>query len=169
MLEELIQAASFYAFAGLAVLAAVGAVFGKNLLHCALLLTLTFLCVAGLYFWLDAGYIGAAQALIYAGAVAVLIIMGIMITRRKDMAHSNPDRRNRFAALLLSCVLCGVLLVVFVATPIAQAVKPVLEDTVSAIADLLLLKYVLSFEIAAVLLLAAMLGAIVLAKGADEQ
>lgn len=168
-MSELAQTALFYLLAAVTLVAALGVALGRNLVHSALSLTVSFLGVAGIYLLLYADFLAAVQILVYAGTVAILIALGIMLTRRASMDHSNPDRsgRSRILAALLALGFAG--LVGCAASSVAwpEATAPT-WDTVSALAELMLGKYVLAFETAAVLLLAAMLGAIVLAKGADE-
>lgn len=166
---DLIMAGVFYALAGLAVLGALGVVLGRNIVHSALCLTASFIGVGCLYIFLSADFMGAVQILVYGGAVAILIVMAIMLTRREDMAHSNPSRSlpHQLAALIVAgmfllAMAAGALMSPFQTAPVD------LGDTVTGLADLMLTKYVLPFEIAAVLLLVAMIGAIILAKGVDE-
>ena len=166
---SLIGAGVFFLFAGLALLFACGVVFLRNVVHSALSLTATFICVACLYLSIDADFMGAVQILVYGGAVAVLIVMAIMLTRRDDMAHSNPSRglfRHAAAAAVTGLFLLG-MAAVAVLSPFRPAPQS-LGDAAPGLADLMLTHYVLPFEVAAVLLLMAMIGAIVLAKGADE-
>ena len=114
-------------------------------------------------------FMGAVQFLVYGGAVAILIVMAIMLTRREDMAHSNPSRSipHQLAALVVAGMFLLAMAAVALLSPFQTA--PVDHgDTVTGLADLMLTKYVLPFEVVAVLLLIAMIGAIILAKGADE-
>ena len=166
---SLIEAGVFFLFAGLALLFACGVIFFRNVVHSALSLTATFICVACLYLSIGAAFMGAVQILVYGGAVAVLIVMAIMLTRRDDMAHSNPSRslfRHAAAAAVTGLFLLGMAAVALL-SPFRTAPQS-LGDAAPGLADLMLTHYVLPFEVAAVLLLMAMIGAIVLAKGADE-
>ncbi len=166
----LIEAGVFFLFAGLALLFACGVIFFRNVVHSALSLTATFICVACLYLSIGADFMGAVQILVYGGAVAVLIVMAIMLTRREDMAHSNPSRgllRHVVAAAVAGIFLLG-MAAVTILTPFHSAPQP-LGDAAPGLADLMLTHYVLPFEVVAVLLLIAMIGAIVLAKGAEER
>ena len=178
--ESLIEAGVFFLFAGLALLFACGVIFFRNVVHSALSLTATFICVACLYLSIGAAFMGAVQILVYGGAVAVLIVMAIMLTRRDDMAHSNPSRglfRHAAAAAVTGLFLLGMAAVAvlspFRPAPQSRIFRSTLPpqsrgDAAPGLADLMLTHYVLPFEVAAVLLLMAMIGAIVLAKGADE-
>ena len=167
---SLIEAGIFFLFAGLALLFACGVIFFQNVVHSALSLTATFICVACLYLSIGADFMGAVQILVYGGAVAVLIVMAIMLTRRDDMAHSNPSRG--LLQHVAAAVVAGMFLLAMAAVALLspfQSVPQSLGDAAPRLADLMLTHYVLPFEVAAVLLLIAMIGAIVLAKGADER
>ena len=166
---DLIQAGIFYALAGVAVLSALGVVLCRNVVHSALLLTASFIGVGCLYLYTAADFMGAVQFLVYGGAVAILIVMAIMLTRREDMAHSNPSRSLLHQAGA-AIVAGGFLLTMALAALLSpfQEAPAALGDSVTGLADLMLTKYVLPFEVAAILLLVAMIGAIILAKGADE-
>ncbi|MBR5163173.1 MAG: NADH-quinone oxidoreductase subunit J [Schwartzia sp.] len=166
---DLIEAGVFFLFAGLSLLFACGVVFFRNVVHSALSLTASFICVACLYISIGADFMGAVQILVYGGAVAVLIVIAIMLTRRENMAHSNPSRgflQHAGAAVVTGLFLLG-MAAVAVLSPFRSAPQP-LGDAAPGLADLMLSHYVLPFEVAAVLLLVAMIGAILLAKGADE-
>ena len=113
-------------------------------------------------------YTGQLMA-IFAVAVAVLIVMAIMLTRRDDMSHSNPSRSlfyHAAAAAVTGLFLLG-MAAVAILSPFHSAPQS-LGDAAPGLADLMLTHYTLPFEVTAVLLLIAMIGAIVLAKGADE-
>ena len=87
---SLIATGVFYALGTVALLGAMGVVFFRNVVHSALSLTASFIGIGCLYIFLSADFMGAVQFLVYGGAVAILIVMAIMLTRRDDMAHSNP-------------------------------------------------------------------------------
>ena len=165
----LINAAIFFSIAGICVLGALGVIFWRNLIHSALCLTLSFVALGCLYIFLDADFLGAVQIMVYGGAVAILLVMGIMFTRRSDMAHSNPSRGllPHLMAVVVSSGFLLVMTVVSLTTPFRNGSAPA-GDTASGLADLMLTRFSLPFEVVAVLLLAALIGAIVLAKGVDE-
>lgn len=166
---SLISAGVFYVLGTVALLGALGVVFFRNVVHSALSLTGSFIGIGCLYIFLSADFMGAVQFLVYGGAVAILIVMAIMLTRREDMAHSNPSAGILAqAGALVVAGLFGLLMagVAFLSPFLPEPTT--FEDTVTGLADLMLTKFILPFEVAAVLLLMAMIGAIVLAKGADE-
>ena len=166
---NLISAGVFYALAAVALLGAMGVVFFRNVVHSALSLTASFIGIGCLYIFLSADFMGAVQFLVYGGAVAILIVMAIMLTRRDDMAHSNPSAGllTKIGALVVAGLFALLMAGVTFLSPFSAAPTD-LGDTVAGLADLMLTKFVLPFEVAAVLLLIAMIGAILLAKGVDE-
>ena len=89
---DLILAGIFYALAGVAVLSAFGVVLCRNIVHSALLLAASFIGLGCLYIYLGADFMGAVQFLVYGGAVAILIVMVIMLTRRDSRDHFSPFR-----------------------------------------------------------------------------
>lgn len=163
---------SFVLIAGITIVAALGVVTFKNIVHSALFLVLTFLGVAGIYFHLNAGFVGVVQILVYAGAISVLIIFAIMLVMDKDVKKTNlpnPSMGSRLAGgyiILLLTVVLGAA-VWFSTFPISAQLPP--KDEVGFLANLMLGKYVVPFEAAAVLLLVAVVGAIILAKGAEDK
>lgn len=164
--------ALFYFLAAVMLVSAGGIVACRNLIHSALSMTVCFIAAAGLYTLLDADFLAAVQIMVYAGTVAILIVLGIMITRRVSMEFTNlPQRRFIVRASLLAGVLAALLcaVVLYFAPQIDAPGYAASGSTAAAIAELMLSRCMLAFETAAVLLLAAMIGAIVLAKGAGEE
>lgn len=165
-MNELVFAAAFYALAGLTVASAAGVVFLKNIVHSAFLLALAFVGVAGIYLLLNADFLSAVQVLVYGGAVAILVAFGVMLVQRRDMKSSNPEvawSGLGFAVAMITLVVSA-LATVLTKFPVQEGA----EFSVEGLSRELLTNYVVPFEAAAVLLLVAMLGAIILAKGAKE-
>jgi NADH-quinone oxidoreductase subunit J len=148
----------------------------RNLFHAALALMASFLGVASLYVLLDAGFLAAAQLLVYIGAISILVIFAIMMTRRLMQTTETPFNSQWVMGAIASLVLFGVtvyvLLQVYPWRPgdgrLGQApeVAPeVLRGSVSQLGAAFVdaNQYVLPFEITSVLLLAALVGAIVVA------
>lgn len=161
----------FMVISGITILSALGVVLSRNIVHSALALILTFLGVALTFFQLGAGFIGLVQILVYAGAISVLIIFAIMLVMNVEADRTNPpnpSRSTHFWGLLLALVLIIGLGASIWFSNLSPVLGPVpVADTVGALADLMLSKYVVAFEAAAILLLLAMVGAIILARG-DE-
>jgi NAD(P)H-quinone oxidoreductase subunit 6 len=148
------------------VLGALGVVLLPNIVYSAFLLGGVFLSVAGLYLLLNASFVAAAQVLIYVGAVNVLILFAIMLVNKKETLAEIPGLLVR--RLLSGAVCIGLfLLLVRVALTTPWALPgplPVGEEATARIGEHLFSDYLLPFELASVLLLMAMIGAIVLAR-----
>jgi len=153
---------AFYVLSALTVVSALAVVVVRNLIHAVVFLILSFVGVAGLYITLSADFVAVTQVLIYAGAVSVLILFAIVLTPTGD--RRNQETFLRLPALLLALLVAFTLGYVAVDTDWAISDRAAFQQTASAIGDALLDKYVLPFEIASVLLLVAMLGAIVLVR-----
>jgi len=125
--------------------------------------------VAGLYITLSADFVAVTQVLIYAGAISVLLLFAIVLTPREG--RGNAESFLRLPAVLVALLVGGTLGYVALDTDWAIANREGFEETASIIGEALLDKYVLPFEIASVLLLVAMLGAIVIVRpeGAMEE
>lgn len=153
---------SFWVLAGLTLGSAVMIVLVRNLLHAVLFLILSFVGVAGLYITLSADFVAVTQVLIYAGAIAVLMIFAVMLTPRSS--RDNAGNFLQLPALLLSGLLVTGVTFVVIQTDWREASRGPFENSAAAIGDALLSPFVLPFEIASVLLVAAMIGAIVLVR-----
>lgn len=145
---------------------ALGTVLSKNLVHSVLWLALTLVATAGLYARLTAGFLAGAQVLLYAGGVITLAIFAVMLSARLEGGPipnaSGRRARGLLVALAVAGLLCGVLLQ-------TEFVVPREVPVVDA-ADLgrsFLGEYVLPFEVLSVLLVAAMIGAIAIARRED--
>jgi NAD(P)H-quinone oxidoreductase subunit 6 len=148
------------------VLGALGVVLLPNIVYSAFLLGGVFLSVAGLYLLLNASFVAAAQVLVYVGAVNVLILFAIMLVNKKENLAAVPGLPLR---RVLSGLVCGGLLALLIrvafTTPWAlPGPSPVGEEATIRIGEHLFSDYLLPFELASVLLLMAMIGAIVLAR-----
>ena len=165
---EMAYTLAFYFLAALTLAAAAGVIMGRNLVHSALLLALTFIGVAGLYVLLAADFLSAVQLLVYNGAVSVIIVIGVMLTQTGDMKNSNPSNKMAFGAALVTGLVMAFIVAAIMLTPWKISAVPAPEVTASAIAEILLSDFAIAFETIAVLLLVAMVGAIILARGAEK-
>ncbi len=134
----------------------------RNLIHAVVSLVVTFAGVAGLYITLSADFVAVAQILIYAGAISILMIFAIMLTPRAG--RDNAETFLRLPVLALAMLIGVIMIFVALDTDWAIAERAGFADTATEIGEALLDKYVLPFEIASVVLLVAMLGAIVLVR-----
>jgi len=163
---------AFWILALIVVGTAAAVVLLRDIFRAALLLILCFFTVAGIYITLNADFLAAVQVLIYAGAIGVLLIFAIMLTR--NLKEGNPFNRLKLPALIVALLFLATVIGVVVSTNwatvtgVSQAVEmPVDQPTTGYIATALFDQskgFVLPFEIASVLLLAALIGAIVLVK-----
>jgi len=176
--DSLIIDIVFWVIAISTIVAALAVVHLKDLFRAALFLVVAFLGAAGLFVLLRAEFIAVVQVLIYVGAISVLIIFAILTTR--EIEQGNPFNRLRLPAFVLTGMfLAGVLFAVFTTewnildkaiadgtfdVGTATAIGNIFADTVPRIAGLLMQEYVLAFEVASVVLLAAIIGALTLMR-----
>lgn len=150
----------------------------RNLFHAAMAMMLSFLGVAGLYVLLEAGFIAASQLLIYIGAISILMIFAIMMTRRL-MSTTEPRFNSQAIWSLVASIFAFALLTVVIigywggigAVDVAPAVAPETIDNMVAELGVLLVSsdgFVIPFEVISLLLLAALVGSIVIARPEDE-
>lgn len=154
----------FWIVAGITIIAALAVVNLTNLIHSALWLVVAFVGVAITYLILEAEFLAAVQIIVYAGAIAILIVFGVMLTRRGDIRESNLFNNYRVAGGLVSLGLMAIIVSMVVKTQWALEMAAVPDNGVGRLAHSLLGQFVIPFEIAAVLLLVALVGAIIIAK-----
>jgi NADH-quinone oxidoreductase subunit J len=165
------EAIAFYTISAFILGFAVLVVSTKDTVHSVLFLVLDFLFVAALYVLLNAPFLAVIQILVYAGGIVVLYLFVVMLVnlKRPPEAHEDPHRRTRLglglsvAVLLELGVIAGYQGIRPVLAPPSAAAMPVTGNT-EQVGWLLYTSYLIPFEIASILLLVAMIGAIVLAK-----
>jgi NADH-quinone oxidoreductase subunit J len=162
---QVAQNIGFGIIAVLMLIAGVGVVSSRNVVHAALSLVLVMAGAAALYVLLAAEFVAVTQVLVYIGAVMVLFLFGVMLTRARTGKDSDLNNNNApiaaFVSLLLFGVMAYVLMKGYSDTKIPANGTPTSTKTVS---DLIFKPYLLPFEALSFLLLAAVLGAIVLAR-----
>lgn len=139
---------------------------GKNIMHSAFYLAATLLCVAMYFILLRAEYLAAVQILVYIGSVIVLIVFALMMTRTKVGEDTNITNNQKVFAALIAMILFVCLTIVFSYSRIetvAENASQLKVISINDFASVLFTKYALPFEVASVLLLAALVGSIVLA------
>jgi len=160
----------FYALSALTVAGGLAAVLMKNLVHCALALTLAFAGLALMFLELDAQFAGFAQILVYIGAVAILVVFAILLTRGAEA----PEPKGVFSptwltGLTIAAAVFAVLgWAVLQAEPLLPGDSPAPTVTVEQIGTALMGRYVLPLEIVALLLTAALIGAVIVAMHEKE-
>jgi NADH-quinone oxidoreductase subunit J len=156
---------TFVLVAALAIASALGLILKRNPIHGALFLVVNLACVAVLYLMLGAEFLAAAQVIVYAGAIMVLFVFAIMVLiPGKEETGPDPRRSTRILALPVGAVLLvqlGVIVMARRGTPAAEA--PAVGG-VESLGRLLFTDYLFPFELTSVLLLAAMVGVLVLAR-----
>jgi NADH:ubiquinone oxidoreductase subunit 6 (subunit J) len=162
----------FLVLAAVLVGSALAVVTLRNIVHAALFLALVFGAAAGIYILLNAEFIAIVQILIYAGAVTILILFAIMLTQNPNSRSSNPANRQWFIAGFISLALCAAIIFAFsqnnaIANGDSNAISTI-SGSVPALGYLLYssntYSYVLPFEIASLVLLVAIIGAIVIGR-----
>ena len=155
---------AFILTATLTIVGALAAALLKNLVHCALSLTITFAGLALLYLQLDAQFAGFSQILVYIGAVAILVVFAILLTRGSGV----PEYKNYSGGWVFGLVLASATFAL-IAWAILKSFSPSLANadtpglTVQSIGIALMSTYVLPLEIVAILLTVALIGAVIVA------
>ncbi|NIJ55653.1 NADH-quinone oxidoreductase subunit J family protein [Dyadobacter arcticus] len=165
------EAAAFYGFSLLAVTAAVFILFSKNLIHAAFALFLAFLGVAALFVLAGADFLGVSQIMIYVGGILVLLIFGIMLTQ--NINKSDDSSRHNKVEVLVKREVWGFLIglgffavlikIIFKSDFKMKGDAMISKSTIKTIGVELMTSHLFPFEVAAVLLLVALVGAAYLA------
>ena len=159
-----ISTAIFALIAAVTLGSAMMVAFSRNIIYSAFSLLGTFAGVAGLYVFLGADFVAAVQLLIYVGGILILILFAVMLTHRiTDVAITNRAA-GRIPALILIVVFVYLLVQAVRETPWVKAKQIAYAATTRNIGDLFLDHYLLPFELASLVLLAAMIGAVVISR-----
>lgn len=154
----------FFLVATLTLTAALATVLLRNVFHAALALVGTFFGVAAVYLMLEAEFLAIVQILIYVGAIAVLILFAVMLTRGlMKNEDSNINGQWAWAALAVGTLFIGMFILIL-QVPWKISNQLVVGDTVPALGTALLTTYLLPFEVVSVLLLATLIGAFIIAR-----
>ena len=135
----------------------------RDIIRCGLAMIVCFMALAGIYVLMGVPLLGAAQVIVYIGAISVLILFAIMLTQTKDAPSRLVFQTQAVPAAIASIVIAVVLALAIGATDWGEAAKRV-RLTAEAMSSVLFNSFVLPFEIVSVLLLAAVIGGIYLAK-----
>jgi len=156
--------AAFYILALVIVVSGILVVLSKNIVHSILWLAVCFIGLAGIYLTLNADFLAAVQVLVYAGAVCIMVVLGLMVIRRADMKLSNEFNGQIYpaAGVVGLFFIISAFLVAKTQWMVSRVQVP--EKTVESIATLMLSKYVIPFEVVAVLLLVSLIGALLIAR-----
>jgi NADH-quinone oxidoreductase subunit J len=154
----------FYALGFLLVTSSLLAATVRNIFHAAIYLIVALFSVAGFFILLQAEFLAAVQVLIYVGAVAVLMIFAVMLTSRITDARVQAQNSQVGVGAVVALVLFMVISFCVWSTNWEVSPLPMEVDNTRALGRMIMTKFVLPFEIVSVLLLAAMVGAIVIAS-----
>ncbi len=158
----------FYLFSGIILTCSVLTVTTRKILRAAVYLLCVLLSTAGLYFMLKYEFMAAVQLTLYAGGIVVLIIFSILLTSHISHRFKHPDLTKLIMGLSTAIIGSGLVIATLLAHPFQATTNPELPVDMSVIGTQLLSTekngYVLPFELISILLLAAMIAAIVIAK-----
>ncbi len=154
----------FYVVAAITIFSAAMVAFSRNIVYSAFSLLGTFAGVAGIYIFLGADFVAAVQVLIYVGGILVLILFAVMLTHRITDVQITNRAAGRVPALVVIGIFLLLLLQTIQETPWVKAKEIVYAATTARIGDLFLEDYLLPFELASLVLLAALIGAVVLSR-----
>ncbi len=151
-------------FGALTVGSALIVVFHPNIVYAAFSLILTFFGMAGLFIFLSADFVAGVQVLVYVGGILVLMLFAIMLSQKLFGASLNEEKKKLFIPLALGLPLLIVLFATFASAQWNVGAEVFRDKTVSDLGHLLLDTYILPFELASILLLGALVGAIYLVR-----
>lgn len=161
---------AFFISALITLASAIAVMTMRNLVHCALGLVLTFAGLASIYLELGAQFIGFAQILVYVGAVAILIVFAVMLTRGNEPAGEVPFSRGLVASVGVAALVSGVLIAAaFSSKELSAATGAGPATSVQQLGHLLMADYVLPLEVLGLLLTAALIGAVIIALNEPGQ
>jgi NADH:ubiquinone oxidoreductase subunit 6 (subunit J) len=159
----------FAILAMLTLASAVAAMSMRNLVHCALMLTVTFAGLAAFYLQLDAQFVGFAQVLVYIGAVAILVVFAILLTRSSELPRQSIFSTTWVVGVGIAVAVFGLLSgLILSSRALTREIRPPPEISVRQIGDQLMNKFILPLEVVGLLLTAALIGAVIIAMHEKE-
>lgn len=160
------QNIAFYVIAAVMVVSAIRVVSSRNIMHAALWLVLVLAGVAAQYILVAAEFVAITQVLVYLGAIIVLFLFGIMLTRAQSTDPEDTDHRRpvKIGAAVVGLALLGLLSYSLVDGFRDTEFGDIVVQRTAEVSDSIFSTYLLPFEVLSVLLLAALIGAIVLAR-----
>lgn len=142
-------------------------IFTKNPIHSAIYLVICFFSIAGHYLLLNSQFLAIVHIIVYSGAIMILFLFTIMLMNLNKEDEVHKPRVTRWAAVILFCLMCLVLIAIFVnSKPIVGEYVATGEDyqSIKVLGKVLLTEYMVPFEYASILLLVAMIGTVLLSK-----
>ena len=160
------ELAMFFAISAIAIAGGIGTVLTPNVVYAALFLLLSLLGVAGIYILIFSPFLALVQVFIYGGAIIVVVLFSLMLTRQSGEAGDLDSKQKPFAALA-GLGMMGVLIATVVNNAWPETVDPE-PVSFTQLGSELFTRWAVPFEIASLLLLVALIGAIVLARPSDD-
>jgi len=159
----------FYILAAITVLSAAVVAFANKIIYAAFALLFTLFGFATLYVYLSADFIAVSQVLIYVGGILILILFGVMLTTKIYDVAIQGERNSIWTALFISIGSAVVLGLIIFKTPWRVILNSEFKPITATIGKAILGEFLLPFEIASVLLLAALIGAVLIARTGEEK
>jgi len=163
----MLETIAFALLATLLLVSALAVVLSKNLFHAVLWLALALTGTAGIFLLLDAEFLAAVQILLYAGGVVTIVVFAIVVTERLVGERITQTNRRIGGGAVVALALLGVIVNAVLKEPLALTRAPIAIDVTKAIGESVLTRFVLPFELLALLMLAGLLGAIYFARPED--
>jgi len=161
------DAFAFWALAFVLVGSALAVVLSKNLFHAVLWLALALTGTAGVFLLLDAEFLAAVQLLLYAGGIVTIVVFAIVVTERLVGERISQTSRRITGGAVVAAALLASILSAIMQRPLAAARPPLPADLTRNIGEAVLTRFVMPFELLALLMLAALMGAIYFARPDD--
>ena len=155
----------FYIIAAALIFTSLKMILSTNLVHSALFMAATFVGIAFIYLLLNADYLAVVQIMVYVGAVSILFVFGVMLTKKNNMEDSNQFNRYKKVGVIIAIALFLSLVRTIFVTKFTTVSPASTDSTIVAISNLLLNDYSIALEASGILLLVALIGAIIIGKG----
>jgi NADH:ubiquinone oxidoreductase subunit 6 (subunit J) len=162
-----LSALAFWVLSVLLVGSALAVVFSKNLFHAVLWLALALTGTAGIFLLLNAEFLAAVQLLLYAGGIITIVVFAIVVTERLVGERLSQTNRGVVSGALVAVALLGIIVSMLMQRELPSTPLPQLSDLTRLMGEQVLTTFVLPFELLALLMLVAMLGAIYFARPED--
>jgi NADH:ubiquinone oxidoreductase subunit 6 (subunit J) len=164
-----LMSAPFLILAAVTLVGACAAMMFRGLVHCALALAIAFAGIGGLYLNLGAQFLGLAQVLVYVGAIAVLIVFVILLTRGADSEPLSPAVRPIAGVVVATVIFVILAWAIIHSSAIQSPGQPVPQTTIRQLGAALMEGYVLPLEVIGLMLTAALIGAVIVAMKENAQ
>ena len=162
-----LEAAGFWGLALVLLASGLAVVLSRNLFHSVLYLALALVATAGLFLLLEAEFLAVVQIFLYAGGVVTIVVFAVMLTERLVGDRISQVSRQLGRGGVVSALVLATILLVLTRVDLPRSRPPLPDDLTRAIGHDLLTRYLLPFELLAVLFLAALLGALYFARRED--